>query len=436
MSSQATIQSLNWLKTLACPAKSAAIRLVVLSFIGLSMTAAAAVDSQPISPVQGDACTTPPKCSEKSAEDLRYERILEALKQMEGGEEIYSNTATPANEPASYGKSQMLIVHILTGLRDKGGASYTYTYGSKSYTITNSYIKSAIARGKAMYDGGPNLMKEADKFNDYKSLTIPARTGKADGFFTKSGIAAAEWDTWWNQAVAYQKLTELNALLASEYKKSATVIKDNKGKPLAKYTGSKINLVTFEKFVKEKGNIPGTTPPVSYWDQMNGLLDLAFPHETNRLKAYEVYIRLGTIESEGYWSFYNRAVYSHPTIPYDAFKYGIAEWYKATPAVEEEFIRKTINDVIKGEKLDKKILYEDSIERTIAKEAAEKHNGGGPAAASYAEKFIKIWDTLSWSFTCKDAKGKTVDPRTLFPNGQYAGPARGSTQELRLDGKN
>lgn len=188
--------------------------------------------------------------------------------------------------------------------------------------------------------------------------------------------------------------------------------------------------------MKEKGNIPGTTPLISYWDQLSGLLDLAFPHETNRLKAYEVYIRLGTIESEGYWSFYNRASYSHPTIPYDAFKYGIAEWYKATPAVEEEFIRKTINVVIAGEKLDKKILYEDSIERIIAKKAAEKHNGGGPAAASYAEKFIKIWDSLSWSFTCKDAKGKIVDPRTLFPNGQYAGPERGKTQELRLDGKN
>lgn len=435
MSSQTTIHNLNWLKALACKAKSAFIRRVVLSLIGLSMTAGA-VDLQPISSVKGDACTTPPNCSEKSAEDLRYERILEALKQMEGGEEIYSNTATPANEPASYGKSQMLIVNILTGLRDKGEASYTYTYGGNIYTITNSDIKGAIARGKAMYDGGPDLMKEANKFNDYKSLTIPARTGKADGFFTKSGIAAAEWDTWWNQAVAYQKLTKLNSLLASEYKKSGTVIKDNKGNPLAKYTGSKINLATFEKFVKEKGDITDATPPVSYWDQLNGLLDLAFPHETNRLKAYEVYIRLGTIESEGYWSFYNRAAYSHPIIPYDAFKYGIADWYKATPAVEEEFIRKTINSVIVGEKLDKKILYEDSIERTIAKKAAEKHNGGGIAAASYAEKFIKIWDKLAWSFTCKDAEGKTVDPRTLFPNGQYAGSERGKTQQLRLDGKN
>ncbi|MES2408657.1 MAG: hypothetical protein V4528_15210 [Pseudomonadota bacterium] len=175
---------------------------------------------------------------------------------------------------------------------------------------------------------------------------------------------------------------------------------------------------------------------ISYWDRLNELLDLAFPHETNRLKAFEVYTRRWDMKAEGCYSFYNRAAYSHPTIPYDAFKYGIAEWYKATPAVEEEFIRKEINSVIAGKSLDKQILYEDGIERDISKKTAKKHNGSGPAADTYAEKFIKIWDKLAWNFTCKDAKGKTVDPRSLFPNSRYAGPEQGKTKALRLDGKN
>ncbi|MEO6147063.1 MAG: hypothetical protein ABIT70_08440 [Sulfuriferula sp.] len=371
----------------------------------------------------------------KSAEDLRYECILEALKQMEGGKEEYSKTATPANEPASYGKNQMLIVKILPGLRDIGGTSFTYTYGGKSYTITHADISAAIKRGAAMYDGGSDLLDEANKHNDYKSLTIPARTVTVNGFFAKSGIAAAEWDTWWAQAVGYQKLTQLNNLLAPAYK--SALIKSSQGKVLPKYNGNgTINLTTFEKLVKDRGTIPGTVPSVSFWDRLNELLDLAFPHETNRLKAFEVYIRLRKIKAEGYYSFYNRAAYSHPTIPYDAFKYGIADWYKATPAVEEEFIRKTINDVITGKNLDNKILYQDGVERDIAKQAAEKHNGGGPAAVVYAEKFIQIWDGLAWRFTCKDAQGKMVDPRTLFPNSQYAGAERGKTKQLRLDGTN
>ena len=265
-------------------------------------------------------------------------------------------------------------------------------------------------------------------------MTIPARTGKADGYFGKSGIAKGEWDKWWARAVAYQKLAALVKTLWSQA--PSTVNIDGKAVKLKAANGSYVP-TAFYAYVDNKGNIPGTAPPVSYKTRLDELLELAFPHvaKDELRTSFNPYVR-SSRWPEGYNSFYNRAAYSHPTIPYDAFKYGIAEWYKAIPAVEEVFIRKNINEVITGEKLDKKILYEDSIERTIARKAAKKHNGGGPAADTYAEEFIKIWDKLAWSFTCKNAKGKTVDPRTLFPNGQYAGPEQGKTQELRLDGKN
>ena len=427
-------------------AKAAVIVLAVLLSLWPGVPVKAA-DLQTISTEKGDACTKPPKCSEKSAEDLRYERILAALKKMEGGKEEYSKTATPANEPASYGKSQMLIVNILPGLRDKGGASFTYTYpdDGKSYTITHADISAAITRGDALYlfSGNAYLMGEANKHNDYKDLTIPARTAKTNGYLTQSGIAAAEWDTWWARAVAYQKLA---ALIKALWAKAPSTIKIG-GKTVKVYTIKKnakgedvkeFNLTAFYAYVDNvASNIPGTIPAVSYKTRLDELLALAFPHVAvdARRTSFNPYVRSSRWR-EGYSSFYARAAYSHSTIPYKAFKYGIAEWYKVTPAVEEEFIRKETNEVITSKKLDKLILYEDASERDIAKDTARKHNGSGPAADTYANKFIIEWDKLSWSFTCKDAKGKTVDPRSLFPNSRYAGPEQGKTKALRLDGKN
>jgi hypothetical protein len=167
--------------------------------------------------------STPPKCVEKSAEDIRYERILEALKKMEGGERIYSAMATPANEPASYGPSQMVIEKILRGLIAKGGAEFTFTAkNGVTYTLTQKDLQDALHRGGAMFtiDGKtmprPDLLDEAAKYNDYKTLTMPARTKAADGFLTQSGIAEAEWDTWWTRAVAYQKLINLGGKLRKE----------------------------------------------------------------------------------------------------------------------------------------------------------------------------------------------------------------------------
>lgn len=211
---------------------------------------------------------TPVKCVEKSVEDLRYERILEALKKMEGGERIYSQMATPANEPASYGPSQMVIEKIIKGLQRKAtdpdgkerliaGEEFTFTAkDGKSYTLTQQHLKDAHNRGKAMFDSGPDLLKEAAKYNDYKDLTMPARTTAADGFLKKSGIPSGEWDTWWQRAVAYQKLIAFAEPLRTEYRDA--VVKDAKGKPMTKYDGAYPVMTTFQKFLEDKGNIPST----------------------------------------------------------------------------------------------------------------------------------------------------------------------------------
>jgi hypothetical protein len=348
--------------------------------------------------------STPPKCTEKSAEDIRYERIIEALKKMEGGERIYSRMATPANEPASYGPSQMVIELILEGLMAKGGAEFTFTAkNGMTYTLTQKDLQDAHNRGKAMFDKGSDLMKEAAKHNDYKTLTMPPRTKAADGFLTQSGIAKAEWDTWWTRAVAYQKLTNLGGELRKEYK-SAPPPKDEKGKPMKKYDGNVPVMATFQKFVESKGTIPDTT--ISYWTRFTELLDLAFPHESNKLTAIRRYLWNGEKArwEEGRWSFYNRAAYSHPTIPYDAFKEGIAKWFDATPAAEESFIRNEIKAAAehKDVNLSISVLHSDADEEKLARYFASLHNSGGFSAifGDYANKFVEHWKKVKWNFKC------------------------------------
>lgn len=347
----------------------------------------------------------PTKCVEKSAEDLRYERILEALKKMEGGERIYSAMATPANEPASYGPSQMVIEKIIKGLQSKGGTEFTFTAkDGKSYTLTQQHLKDAHNRGKAMFDSGPDLLKEAAKYNDYKDLTMPARTSAADGFLKKSGIPSGEWDIWWQRAVAYQKLIAFAEPLRREYRDTYKNVK-------GKFSGNVPNMVEFQKFLEGKGNIPSTSPAVNYWTRFTELLDLAFPHETDKLTAIRPYLwnagKQGNQQErweEGRWSFYNRAAYSHPDIPYEAFKEGLAKWFDATPEVEENLIRTNIEAAAKHKdvKKDVKILHPDADEEKIAQYFASKHNTGGFGAikGAYATKFVEHWKKIKWNFKC------------------------------------
>jgi len=356
--------------------------------------------------------STPPKCTEKSAEDIRYERILEALKKMEGGERIYSAMATPANEPASYGPSQMAIENILRGLIAKGGAEFTFTAkNGVTYTVTKKDLVDAQTRGGAMFtiDGKtmprPDLLDEAAKHNDYTTLTMPARTKAADGFLTQSGIARAEWDTWWTRAVAYQKLIAFIDELGKEYDKPTTVVKDAKGNVLSdKHKNGRIP-ATFYAFVAQKGTIDGTTPPVTYGTRLDELLALVFPHvdAADRRKEFRPYVRTERWE-EGRWSFYNRAAYTHPTIPYEAFKEGIAKWFDATPAAEESFIRNEIKAAArhKDVNLSLSVLHSDADEEKLARYFASLHNSGGFSAifGDYANKFVEHWKKVKWNFKC------------------------------------
>lgn len=358
--------------------------------------------------------STPTKCVEKSAEDLRYERILEALKKMEGGERIYSAMATPANEPASYGPSQMVIEKIIKGLQVHGGAEYTFTAkDGKTYTLTQQHLKDAHDRGKAMFDRDPDLLKEAAKYNDYKDVTMPARTKAADGYLTKSGIKSDEWDKWWQRAVAYQKLIKFAEPLRREYRDKYKNVK-------GKFNGNLPNMTEFQKFLEDKGDISGTKPPVGYWQRFNELIDLSFPHETNRLTAIRPYLwnagKLGNQQerwAEGRWSFYNRAAYSSPTIPYEAFKEGLAKWFDATPEAEESFIRENIKAAAGHKDVNKdiKILHPDADEEKIARYFASKHNSGGFGAVkgAYANKFIEYWKKVKWNFKCgSDPRNKST----------------------------
>jgi hypothetical protein len=362
--------------------------------------------------------SAPTKCVEKSAEDLRYERILEALKKMEGGERIYSAMATPANEPASYGPSQMVIEKIIKGLQSKGGTEFTFTAkDGKSYTLTQKHLKDAHNRGKAMFDSGPDLLKEAAKYNDYKDLTMPARTSAADGFLKKSGIpekleaedsTSTQWDKWWEAAVAYQKLIELvKKKLWPEYDKKETVVKDAKGNVLSKTNGSGRVPETFYAFVDQLGNIPDVTPAVTYGKRLDELLKLAFPDvKSDHRKAFNPYIRSERWE-EGRWSFYNRAAYNAPdsaNIPYKAFKEGLAKWFDATPEAEESHIRTNIKAAAEHKDVNKdvKILHPDADEEKIAQYFASKHNTGGFGAikGKYATKLVEHWKKIKWNFKC------------------------------------
>lgn len=381
--------------------------------------------------------STPTKCAEKSAEDLRYERILEALKKMEGGERVYSEMATPANEPASYGPSQMVIEKIIEGLRknktdkngkpmkDKdgktlyvGGESFTFTAeDGKSYTLTQKDLTDAKNRGRAMMASGADLLDEAAKYNDYKDLTMPARTKTADGFLDKSGIPSGEWDKWWTRAVAYQKLIKFVDELGNEYDKPATVVKDAKGNKMTTHTGTGKDRVrvpdTFYTFVDQKGNLADTNPAVTYGKRLDELLALAFPHVTgNRRVAFRPYVRTKNW-AEGFYSFYNRAAYSHPSIPYEAFKEGIVKWFNATPEAEESFIRDNIKAAAKHPDVNKdvKILNPDADEEKIARYFASKHNSGGFKAinGAYATKFVEHWKKIKWNFKCgKDPRDKST----------------------------
>lgn len=365
-------------------------------------------------PSKGDTLlcsSTPAKCVEKSAENIRYERILEALKKMEGGERIYSAMATPANEPASYGPSQMLIEKIIKELQSKGGAEFTFTAkDGNSHTLTQQDLKDAHNRGKSMFDSAPELLKEAAKYNDYKELTMPARTKAADGFLTKSGIKSDEWGKWWKTAVAYQKLIAFAEPLRREYRDTYKNVK-------GKFNGNLPNMTEFQKFLEDKGNIPSTSPTVNYWTRFTELLDLAFPHETDKLKAIRPYLwNAGNDQqrwAEGRWSFYNRAAYSHPTIPYAAFKEGLAKWFDATPEAEESFIRKSIEAAAKHPDVNKdvKILHPDADEEKIAQYFASKHNSGGFGAIKgvYATKFVEYWKKVKWNFKCgTDPRNKST----------------------------
>lgn len=366
--------------------------------------------------------STPTPCVEKSAEDLRYERILEALKKMEGGERGYSEMATPADEPASYGPSQMVFDKILTGLIDKGGKEFTFTAkDGKSYTLTQKDMADARNRGRAMMASVADLLDEAAKYNDYKGLTMPARTKAADDFLGKSGIPSGEWDKWWERAVAYQKLIKFVDGLKDEYNKPTTVVKDSGGKPLAKYADGKKEsdkdkkLIpdTFYAFVDQKGNLPDTTPAVTYGKRLDELLALAFAHVTgNRRVAFRPYVRTKNW-NEGLYSFYNRAAYSHANIPYAAFKEGIAKWFDATPEAEESFIRDNIKAAAghKDVNKDVKILHPDADEEKIARYFASKHNSGGFGAihGAYATKFVEHWNKIKWNFKCgKDPRDKST----------------------------
>ncbi|MFN3792895.1 hypothetical protein [Massilia sp.] len=403
---------------------------ITLLMLGLFLCARAAstradggrFDLLPTSMDNTKLCSsTPTKCVEKSAEDLRYERILEALKKMEGGERVYSEMATPADEPASYGPSQMVIDKILTGLIDQGGKEFTFTAkDGKSYTLTRKDLKDAKNRGGAMYTIDPknrppipDLLDEAAKYNDYKDLTMPARTKAADDFLGKSGIPKDEWDTWWQRAVAYQKLKAFAEPLRREYR-------DTYKNVTGKFIGNVPNMVEFQKFLEGKGNIPSASPAVNYWTRFTELLDRAFPHETDKLKAIRPYLWNGGYTgnqqerwAEGFYSFYNRAAYSHPTIPYAAFKEGLAKWFDATPEAEESFIRDNIKAAAKHPDVDKdvKILHPDSDEEKIARYFASKHNSGGFKAiyGAYANKFVEHWKKIKWNFKCgKDPRDKST----------------------------
>lgn len=350
--------------------------------------------------------SAPPKCVEKSAEDLRYERILEALKKMEGGERIYSATATPANEPASYGPSQMLIGEIIKRLKSKGGAEYTFTAkNGSSYTLTQQHLNDALKRGHALYsEREPDLLDEAARHNDFKSLTMPARTATANGFLGKSGIASGEWETWWQRAVAYQKLIKFVDELRKEYNNPSTVVRDISGRTLTKRTDGKIVPDTFYAFVDQKGSLSGTTPAVTYGKRLDELLALAFPHVTgDRRVAFRPYIRV-VVWKEGLYSFYNRGAYSHPAIPYEVFKEGLAKWFDATPAAEESFIREGIKAAAQHPDVNKdvKILHPDADEEKIARYFASQHNSGGFMAifGKYAKEFVEHWKKVKWNFKC------------------------------------
>lgn len=377
--------------------------------------------------------STPTKCVDKSAEDLRYERILEALKKMEGGEHIYSQTATPANEPASYGPSQMVIEKIIEGLqkiktdengkpmKDKDGKtmrvegeSFTFTAkDGKSYTLTQKDLTDAKNRGRAMMASGADLLDEAAKYNDYKDLTMSARTKAADDFLGKSGIPSGEWDKWWTRAVAYQKLKAFAEPLRREYR-------DTYKNVTGKFIGNVPNMVEFQKFLEGKGNIPSASPAVNYWTRFTELLDRAFPHETDKLKAIRPYLWNGGYTgnqqerwAEGFYSFYNRAAYSHPTIPYAAFKEGLAKWFDATPEAEESFIRDNIKAAAAHKDVNKdvKILHPDADEEKIARYFASKHNSGSFTAinGAYANEFVEHWKKIKWNFKCgKDPRDKST----------------------------
>lgn len=211
--------------------------------------------------------------------------------------------------------------------------------------------------------------------------------------------------------MAYQKLKEFAEPLRREYR-------DKYKNDAGKFNGNLPDMKEFQKFLEDKGNLPATVPTVTYKTRFTELLDLAFPHETDKLKAIRPYLWNGGERwEEGRYSFYNRAAYSHPTIPYAAFKEGLAKWFDATPEAEESFIRESIKAAAAHKDVNKdvKILHPDADEEKIARYFASKHNSGGFKAiyGAYANKFVEHWKKIKWNFKCgKDPRDQsTNEPR-------------------------
>jgi hypothetical protein len=139
-------------------------------------------------------------------------------------------------------------------------------------------------------------------------------------------------------------------------------------------------------------------------------------HLSNKLDAIRPYLWNTTQQrwEEGRWSFYNRAAYNHPTIPYEAFKEGLAKWFDATPEAEESHIRENIKAAAghKDVNKDVTILHPDADEEKIAQYFASKHNTGNFSAikGEYATKFVEHWKKVKWNFKCG------TDPRNRTPS--------------------
>lgn len=113
-----------------------------------------------------------------------------------------------------------------------------------------------------------------------------------------------------------------------------------------------------------------------------------------------------SIWNEGFQSFFNRAAYQHPTLPYEVFKDGILQWYARHPEIDDQFIRDAIDKVVPAHLRGQ--IQSDAQEREWAQEVAGRHNGSGKNG-TYAAKFIKIWDTIGWKYECgKDSRAAKV----------------------------